>query len=477
MKIDLMDIDKFVTINDLRPITDPIFLDFTGSPTENGLFSYNIFGKPGSNERKNQFAYINLRNFFFHPIVYKILISLQKSIDFCISGQKNYIINSDGILEENDETGETGIQFLYNNWEKLKFKKIVGNKESEIRINKLRLLRKLKKEEIFITKFIVIPAFYRDLDWQKASQGIISSDDINTSYSKLINLTSNLNETSFAADFYSLSNNYAIQNLLVNIFEYFTSKLKGKNGLIHASLLGKNIDYSTRSVISCKTFKSNRWDEELVSYEYTGIPIAQAVSLFFPFVETIIQQRIMEEMETHSNVYSMAAEEQKQLFFHKDAYLDFSPIEIKKRLTRFIRNPESRLDIIKVRNEKNEYVPLNIYYGSLGHSCSWLELLYIYLEEFILPQKHILVTRYPLTNYQNMFFSKISVLTTVLTKKQEILNMREFKYFPNIDDKENIEFIDTLVMSNNYLKSLGADFDGTNCSINVWSFNFLNTKQ
>ena len=58
LKVDLLDMEKFVRINNLQPCTNPIFLD-RNVPTEDGVLSYKIFGT-SQQERKNRMAYIDL---------------------------------------------------------------------------------------------------------------------------------------------------------------------------------------------------------------------------------------------------------------------------------------------------------------------------------------------------------------------------------------------------------------------------------
>ena len=54
-----------------------------------------------------------------------------------ISGEQYYIINSKGILELN-ENGETGIEFIYNNWEKINWEKTSDSGMRNERIDMLK---------------------------------------------------------------------------------------------------------------------------------------------------------------------------------------------------------------------------------------------------------------------------------------------------------------------------------------------------
>lgn len=152
MKINIFNVDKFVEVNMLREVSDPVLLERDKTPTTNGLFSYEIFGRLGSASRKTTFAYIDLKGHYLHPLVYKNLKRLDRKIEECIMGDGTFSINENGELVR-DVNGENGIDFLYKNWSKLKFKKTQSNERNE----RVRMIESLAKNEIFMSKQIVMP--------------------------------------------------------------------------------------------------------------------------------------------------------------------------------------------------------------------------------------------------------------------------------------------------------------------------------
>ena len=44
MKIDIFDSEKFIKINNLKEVTNPVMFDVNFKPTSDGLLSYDIFG-------------------------------------------------------------------------------------------------------------------------------------------------------------------------------------------------------------------------------------------------------------------------------------------------------------------------------------------------------------------------------------------------------------------------------------------------
>ena len=62
------------------------------------------------------------------------------------------------------------------------------------RSDKLRMLKDLKKEDLFISKYLVVPIFYRD---KQTTGGKISIPEVNYVYNKLIQYTQNLDDDIF----------------------------------------------------------------------------------------------------------------------------------------------------------------------------------------------------------------------------------------------------------------------------------------
>ena len=127
MKLKLLDVEFLVKANNLKEVTNPVILDRGSIPTMDGLLSTDIFGMTPK-ERKTTWAYINLHGHFLTPLAYRELRKLDRRIDYIIGGTKKYVIKNGELIE--DPSGETGIEWLYLNWDKLKFK----SNQSRLRI-------------------------------------------------------------------------------------------------------------------------------------------------------------------------------------------------------------------------------------------------------------------------------------------------------------------------------------------------------
>ena len=188
-------------------------------------------------------------------------------------------LNEDGTFKEDEENGSNGCAWLYRNWEKLKFKR----NESNVRNERINLIEAYSKNVIFLKRWIVIPAFYRDVNFQNADAGKLSHNELTDMYCKLLRFANMVAATS-EFDFMVNSNKAKVQECLVEIYDYFKHKLEKKNGLIRKSLLGKTIDYGVRAVIAAPEFRNNRYDDNIVDFTHCAIPISMICTLFYPFM-------------------------------------------------------------------------------------------------------------------------------------------------------------------------------------------------
>ena len=458
MKIKLLDIDAFIKDNNLSPVTNPVFFQTGSIPTEDGLFSKSIFGEVGSVERKKRFAYIDLNSKFLHPVIYRLLITMDRKFPQIINGSRFVSLDRSGNIID-DENGETGLDFLYNNFDKINFK----TTDSDMRGTKIRLLKNLGRDRVFIDKFLVLPAFLRDYNPSaKDGNKIKDVDVINDWYSKIIRYSSSL---SMGSGFSFIIDNTKsqIQNLLLEIFSKLTTDLSGKEGLFRKSLMGKSVDYATRSVITAPNMYSKNYKELEVPFGYTGIPISQLCVLFYPFYSKYISDFIEYHIESFTKVKTPSGIIEIDEHFVKE---QFSDQLIQKMVDNYIRNVEGRFDSLKVKDESGKEYPITLYGKELGRNFTVTDLLFIASED-ICKNKHVYVSRYPIENFQNIYPSKIAVLSTNKTIDVS-LGDKVLKHYPLVFPDyptDESTFVDSTRINNSYTSSLGADYDGDTVSI------------
>ena len=479
MKLDLLDIDEFVKINRLQEVSNPVIFQRGGIPHSDGLLSNEIFGI-SLYDRKNRMAYIDLHNHFFHPNAYKAVKSIFRNVDKIIDGSAYYKIDKSGkLIPSEDMDADTGIEFLYNNWEKIKWDTDEDN-DVTIGIRQERLdFLKIPKKILFMNKLVVIPVSYRDVISDGKGGG--TTNELNTLYSGIIRHVSTVKEED-GFNFQFHASNKIIQNSIMEIYEYFKTKIEKKNGMIRKYLMGKSVCNSTRTVITSKNYHSNNPDDEMISLGYCGLPISQICVLAYPFVlnwvKNFFKKEVFENKDSKSFINSKGEFEPVKLI-SPEAYFDDKYID--GMINNYIKNPESRFNKIEVPVEG----PHKIYMTFVGSTLNNVnqedstisnrymtvtDLLYMACDDSV-RDKYAMCTRYPLNDQYGSFMCKVRVISTTKTQIMRT-NNTIYKWYPVIDfdaDMDHIGtmFIDSQQFSPSYLLGLGGDYDGDQMTIKL----------
>ena len=452
METRLPPLNEIVKINKLPIVTSPFTYDRENKPHPEGLYSTEIFGYLGSDQRQTQFAYIDLKRKYFHPLIFKALTTSYKFIADVVMGIKDCKINAKGMVEpaELGEGGGTGVQFFYDNWEKIKW-----DTSSKARATKNELFQLVtEKNRLFIDVWLVVPPFYRDMATGKG--GASSSKDVFTKlYAQLINAC-NLAE---AGDMFSgHMTEFRIQNILLTIHTEFMQQMAGKKGIIHRKALGKAIDYPARTVISAPPLECEDPDQQQVPYGYIGIPLHIAAGMFYPFVKVQVSEIFFSQFKnfsvfvTDSNGSKVIDEE--QIASLGDEFVD-------KIIKRYARSLESRLDRIMLKDEDGKEFPMEALEAELGRPFTLTDLLFMATSKAV-EGKHTVTTRYPLEDFRNILRAKVKVLVTEKTEHVNLPGL-EFQQYPLIDkdlDYKKTKWIESVRVNNLYLDGWGGDYDG-----------------
>jgi hypothetical protein len=475
MKVELFNIDEFIKINHLQEVTSPVLFERGGIPATGGLISNEIFGL-NSRTRKITYAYIDLHGHFFHPHIYKAMCRFFPKVREIIQGVAFYSIEkSTGYLIKDDVNGETGIEFLYENWDKIKFR--TDDNPNTQRNERIGLIKGYPRDVVFISKYLVIPAFYRDI--KSGDSGRNEQDDINKYYATLIRQGNVLKERNMFAFQYH-NTNYNIQTTLEKIYEYFRDKLSGKTGLLKRYLLGKNVDYCTRAVITAEVFHADKPEECEISYEYASVAMSHVLSLCTPFIKKYVLdffQREVFDVKNGKILYDAEKDNVTGTMEIINPESVFTDKYITKMIDTYIKDPESRFDKIEIPVEGNKKRYL-IFTGTrfsgaeptaanstiVNRPMCWTDLLFMACRDTV-KDKHILITRYPILSAYGTFMCKIKVASTTETEPM-IINGEIIKDYPKVDytiPKLDIgsHFIDSIRFSNSYLKGIDGDLSAT----------------
>lgn len=495
-KLELLKPDKFIKVNELEPVTNPIYFVRPGVPTTDGLLSNEIFGI-SKDDRANRYSYIDLGDWFMHPLIYKIYCRMDKRIREIVHGTKKFIVDSKGELIEDNENGKTGIHFLKDNFEKIKIK----STESAKRDVNIQFIQE-NKDKIFIKQYIVIPAYYRDVN---TDQGRVGVGEINELYDSLLIAVRALRETADYGISMSDATKGRIQEIILNIYDWFGSEpnLPKKKGIIRRANMSKTDDYASRLVLSAPELKVESVDDLMVDLDHSAVPLASLCVNLFPYMIFWVRRFFENEFGGTGTYPYMTKKGEIKFVKVKNPLIEFSDERIKKELERFIKGYSNRLIPIEVPNEEGikifmRFKGKNITEEQLknkdvmntpllGRKLTWCDIFYMAAVEMS-KDKVILITRYPMDSYFNQFPSLIVVSSTKETEPMYV-NNTFYKHYPKIreedigSDTSNM-FIDTLNITNLVLKIIGGDYDGDQTTVkatytieaNKELINHLNSK-
>jgi len=265
--IRILDLDK-ETAN-LQPVTtSEIFIGKSASFHPDGLFSEKIFGASETPERRKTFSYINLNTVVLHPAIYPIMRRLERKILDAITIEKRFRLEK-GTLIEDPDGDISGIKSVVDNFSKIRLR----SEDKKVRSDYIKMINFYHKRGlIFINKVLVIPPAYRDVII--SDTGEISINPTNEYYIKIIRLSQQLRSIQEGPVFDVLSSR--MHTLVLDLYNYFTSKISKKGGLLRQNMLGKRVDFTARAVISGSASEIN--PDEI------GVPFKLLVKMFEPFL-------------------------------------------------------------------------------------------------------------------------------------------------------------------------------------------------
>ena len=481
LRMDLIDPDKLVKVNDLKEVTNPVAFVRRGVPTSDGLWSNEIFGIT-QYQRANTFAYIDLHEYFINPLIYKLWCKIDSNVKNCVHGISNYKIDDHGALVE-DEDGENGIAFLRKNIDKYKFRRTDSSKR-DMNIDFIKSY--IGKPEMFISKYIVIPAYYRDIN---TDQGKVTIDQINELYRSLLISVKALRESADYGLSLSAATRGRIQETLVSIYDWFGSgtivgqdevsgQIPGKFGVLRRSVMSKTTDYASRLVLSAPQLKVETVDDIEADLEYCVAPLAATISGLYPFMIFHVRRIIENYFSANPSIPVIGKKTGEITYLHpKDYQTQFSDERIRKEMERFLTGFSNRFIPIEFETVEGPVARLRF----KGYNCTleeyknnpktaimerdltWCDLFYVAAIESV-ADKCSLITRYPIDSYFNQFPSMVKVSSTIETEPM-ILDITGgdtyYPKFPKIGQEDigtdtSNKFIDTMNLSNLLLAGIGG---------------------
>ena len=480
LKLELLDIDRFIKVNECQEITDLALYSRDNIPTPGGLLSNEIFGIT-QDDRAGIFAYIGLNQYFIDPSCYKCWTKIDSKVRDVVHKNGTYSIDSNGYIVE-DPSGKNGIKFLKDNIDKIQFK----TSESLKRDLRVRYLE-LNKNKMFINKYIVIPPFYRDTNTNKGSVGV---GGINKLYLQLMKSINSLKTTQdYGFDMSGPMEGQA-QEIILAIYDWFSGNsnntikteegvgISGKSGILRRATLSKTTNYAARLVISAPNVRENRPEDLMVNYDYSAIPLHAALACFRPFVQ-FYARKFFESEFLGTETYPVTNKKGEDVYITpNNPLIEFSDERIITEMERFIHSKNNRLrSIILHDDENNEYYMKFV--GNIANDklegevmykriLTWCDVFYMAACKAV-KDKMAIITRYPVDINFNSIVTGLVVSSTMATEPV-YYNNEYYKYYPkirqdDIDKPTDYMFIDTMRLCNMYLPGMGGDYDGDTVTV------------
>lgn len=483
--IEPLDPDRLIKINDLKEVTNPTFFSGNNVPTPDGLLSNEIFGY-SKEDRGNTFAYISLGDWFMHPLHYKIWGKIDSKVKSVIHEVENFSIVGGKLTP--DENGKTGIKWLRENIDQIKFDLYESKQRDSI-----DFLKRFK-DTMFIRNFIVIPAYYRDVN---TSGGYVGVGEINQMYASLLIAVRGLKESKDYGLTLSGATRGRVQETLINIYKWFAdgststgSKdgvgISGKYGILRRANLNKTADYSSRLVLSAPNLRCENLEDMIVDLDHCSLPLASACVNFYPYMLYYIRSFFEKELGGDPYYEYIDKTGKVNSVKLKDYRIEYSDDRIKKEIDRFVHGYANRFIPIEVPNEEGKKIHMQ-FKGYLTTSeeflkgdvdpekstmiqrdLTWCDLLFMAANE-VSKDKMVLITRYPMDSYYNQFPSKVRISSTKQTEPM-VIDGTFYKWYPKIRQEDigshtSNTFVDTLSISNAFLGAIGGDYDGDQVSV------------
>ena len=279
----------------ITPVTVPDI--FEGSSTKNfhpnGLFSIEIFGKAGSEERSTTFSYLDLKVPVFHPILFKALSDMKALYVGLMSGTAYAVWDEElkDFIKCDPTEGDTGYNYFVSKFDDIVFEE----RESSKRTFNIELVNKYRSKGMY-DKLLVLPAGLREYFVDET--GKPTEDEVNTFYRKIMSLANMAYLPLLQHDPASLDSvRFEIQMACNNLYLYFESMIAGKKKLILGKWASRAIDNGTRNVITSLVNKVDSTDSlQAVDCNQTVVGMFQFMKAALPLVEFWIKNGFLSKV-------------------------------------------------------------------------------------------------------------------------------------------------------------------------------------
>jgi len=455
-----------------------IFIPSSEDFEPHGLFSTEIFGQVGSDQRNNNLSYIELNTAVFHPLIYNHLITSRALYKEVMAGTKYVTFDktTKDLVPSNQEEGHTGYTYFVNILPKIKFE----TNDSDFREFKVKMINKYGTDPYMLKQLLVIPAGLRDYSVNKS--GVPEEDEINDLYRKVLATANTLANIRVTPDTLSATDKirYRMQVALLTIYDHIMSLLDGKNKFIQGSWGKRAVTYGTRNVITPSLSRITNLDQsDIIGPDYTTLGLYQYARGITPITMHNIHSKFISRILSPDTTAAY-------LINTKSMKSEMVNIPVKARDTWLsIDGLDDMLGSLGQNDLRAEPIMLGKYYMMLilddGKSIrpvfntdelddtvnpkhlrpmTYYELLYLALLDTFDKYRGTF-TRYPVINLGSIYPCKLYVKTTEQPRSVVVkMGIKEVSVdqYPNFKEA----YYNSMSPHYTHLAALGADFDGQN---------------
>lgn len=491
VNIAIMDVDTFIYEQRAGQISSSLISEpSTNIFHSGGLYSEEIFGLVGSEDRMERFGYIDLNTRIFNPKIFKIIVQLGSIYKEIMMGSAYAVFNPvtkdfDRVIGDPLETegADTGFSFFLHHFPDLTFER----RSSSSRDDRIDVINQYRDRAI-ITKYLVEPAGLRDI--VNDSSGRLVQDDVNKLYTSLYLFTKSIPKGSQSTLFDS--SRWNIQAKAQEVYEYIENFLDGKRGFIQGSFARRKVAMGTRNVITASTFNAASPDDpQLQKTDEVMVGVYQTIKGAQSYTKYAWNQLFVTPIFKLEHTTNVALSDPKT---GKLVYTTITPGERDKwtssdgidRLINSFRNTDLRKKPIYIKDEDGKDYALMFVYdeGDTIALCrsiddlekrwprpidksklrpiTYIEVFYI-IAEVISTGKHGIVTRYPVIEQGSSYVAKLHVVSTTPGRSVELVDLLAPEYPPSIMRQYPVigaTYMDAMMVHPSKLAALGGDHDG-----------------
>lgn len=459
-----------------------------------GLFSSEIFGKVGEEQRDTTFASIHLKTKIIHPFIYRTLGRIRRFYIDIIEGQRYAVFDQEkkDFVPSNADEGETGFSFFIRHWDDL----VIPKTDSDIRNQRVELFEKYR-DKALLDAVVVMPAGLRDAEINE--EGRIEEDEINSYYRRLIGASTTIGEIKQTED-PSLNITRKSQQKNFNaIFDHIQNLLKDKSGFIQGKWGKRGVIGGTRNVITAMDSSPKTLDDPSTpNPDQTVLGLYQVSKGAQPLVVNRLRNTIISDafgtVEGQAKLVNPKTYRSEFVSVPTETFDRWSTVEGLEKVINEQSIPGMRSKPIRVETEKGEYY-LGLVYKPKNEKVFKVfkdidelpegfdrESVYpITLMELIYLSNYwgwndlgVQIVRYPVTGEESSYVSKVFIRTTV--KSESRVELTDTWEYP--DDVEGHTalvypifepeaYVDSAMVHPHRLGGLGGDYDGDTISANI----------